>query len=490
MTKRWITAGLAVSIVLGCAGAGRTKSDLQRSLKKGEIPVVHDPASLTQQDLQHMVDFLVPHIEAVSGRTFKSVPPARLGTHDALAAVLGDESLDIVRAIYDAPDPVLERLAARSSSGVPSILGKYAVKDGSVYVATDKLPALSAASNLPADRSIEPVIIVLTHELAHALQDQVAELHDIEMRLEDLDHFDGFRGITEGQANWITLRVAERLKLEEAFWALSKGQGWGKDGLQTPGAFPVWTFYGQGMAMCEHHFAEGGNDRLWTLVAHPPRSTTMIFRPETYAASLTAPRDYAAVLRGIDDKLAPRVERVAINTHLGEAPLRKETLGLDPERVERVLSEIQWGHAIQFEPTVGSPWTAGVQVIDFKEAAAAKELVNLLADGLDAQAKARTDLEKEMAEKVPGLVPQQWSVEATSYGRIEADVALRRVVGPVAEIGADGQPVRSVSSEQQSLWIVRGERLVVVEAKGYRPGLRLDKTVEEIFRRLKVDESE
>jgi len=334
--------------------------------------------------------------------------------------------------------------------------------------------------------TLEVATLIMAHELGHALQDQVADLDQTFKKLEDLDHFDGMRGITEGQANWITLRVARAIDREDVFWHLSKGQGWGKDGLENPGAFNIWMLYGQGMAFCEHHAQAGGTEQLWQMVKNPPRSTTHLFRPERYSPTGTQPMDMAGALSGVELALTRSEDWVVADTNLGEAPLRQETLGLDEARVDTVLDAVKWGHERRMYIGAGSstsPRNASALVVEFDDKARAVALVELLSDGLKSQADARTALEKSMSESVPGVLARRWEVEARPYDRVSGDAVLRRVVGPVTESGA-----RLAVEEEQSLWVVRDRRLVVLTVSGFRPGNRLDKAVDVLFAQLNAVE--
>ena len=90
--------------------------------------------------------------------------------------------------------------------------------------------------------------------------------------------------------------------------------------------------------------------------------------------------------------------------------------------------------------------------------------LELLEKGQDAMAKARSAGGKK------------WSVSVVPYDVISGDASVRRVIAPV---GAHSSAV-----ETQSVWVVRGNRLVVVNVSGFRPGLRMDWTLEEVYRRL------
>ena len=293
-----VASGLALA--LACGGAGRCGHNGAGGTSPGGTspsgatdgsgvgtggqaprPDLGDLSQLTDDKADALAAWLVPYVERAGGATFTTRPTGRLGTPDALAGILATESKDILSRIYDLPPDILERISKQERGSVPGLLGKYATSTGAVYLVPDNVAAMGAS--LGDDASAEEVaILIMAHELGHALQDQVGDLEHVFDRLEDLDRFDALAGITEGHANWITLRVARELDMEDAFWILSAGQGWNQDGLQEPRAFDIWMRYGQGMAFCEHHAAQGGTDRLWEIVRVPPRSSTMIFRPERY----------------------------------------------------------------------------------------------------------------------------------------------------------------------------------------------------------------
>jgi hypothetical protein len=150
-----------------------------------------------------------------------------------------------------------------------------------------------------------------------------------------------------------------------------------------------------------------------------------------------------------------------INSHLGEYALRMDTAGLDFERVGNVLSHVQNSHRLQaYRPGR----EAEVRILDFDSSEPAEAYLKLLEEGQEDMAKARSAY---------GL---EWSVTVTPYGAIKGDAAIRRVIAPVGP--------HSSSIEVQSVWVVRGARLVVVNVTGFRPGLRMDWALEEVYRRL------
>lgn len=449
-------------------------------IERVALPPIDDPSALTEADIDRLIVALIPHIERAAGASFSAVPAGLHGTPDALREVLRVETRQIVSRIYDVPDHVIDQLSNAASAGVPGLLGKYASSTGAVYLVPAALAAVGERQGDPA-AALDAAVIILVHELAHALQDQQAQLDDVLADLQDLDHLDGFRAITEGHANWITLRVARALGREAAFWELSASQGWGPDGLITPGAFPVFMLYGQGMFFCNDHAERGGTERLWQIVREPPRTTTMVFRPERYAEPLVGP-DLTGALRGVETTLTSGVDWVPADSVLGEGAIRSEVVGLPSVRVDAVLDGIVWGRERRMYThggTSAGPRNAAVWVVSFKTAEAARDLVHLLTEGLQAQAQARTEQERQLAEMHPGIAPRTWQVEAVPYDKVEGDAVVRRVVGPLTASGA-----RRSIAEEQALWVVRGDELVMVTVSGFRPGNRLDRAIVQIFEQL------
>ena len=67
-------------------------------------------------------------------------------------------------------------------------------------------------------------------------------------------------------------------------------------------------------------------------------------------------------------------------------------------------------------------------------------------------------------------------VTVTPYAEIEGDAVIRRVIAP--------RGAHRSAHEQQSVWVVRGHTMVVVNVQGFKPGLRMDRALQEVFRRL------
>lgn len=342
---------------------------------------------------------------------------------------------------------------------MPGILGKYAPGTGQVYLGLQPL-ARAVQASLSPDQTLAAVCLVLAHELAHALQDQGAGVGGRFTQVPDMDAFNGLRAVTEGHAVFVEEQVAEKLGLVDVFWKLNRHQGWGPDGLEEPAAFALWGLYGQGRRFVRHWHAQGGHDKVWEALKQPPPRTSMIFRPETWSGAVHERPAWGARLDGVEQKLT-KGDWAVVAGPVGEYDLRADVAGLPDPEVDAILEHLVHAH----QQDLAMPdRQAHIRVLDFDEPSAPYRYIELLARGQESMAAALS------------RSGEAWTVTVVPYEAIQGDAVVRRVVAPKAP-----HPSRL---ETQSVWVVRGTRLVVVQVQRFRPGLRMDWTLEEVFARL------
>jgi hypothetical protein len=432
--------------------------------ENSSLPPLTDATKLTLPHLKSMADDLIPMIEEAAGAKYERAPI--IGTTDAqgLADILESEALEVMRNLYDAPDHLIAEMARQSRFSVPGILGKYAPATGSVYLGLAPISHSIASSELEPEQTLDAACLVLAHELAHALQDQRAGHSELFAKVTDMDAFNALRGVSEGHAVYIEERVAEKLGLIDVFWELNKGQGWGPAGLEKPQAFALWGLYGQGRTFIRYQYDLKGEDWVWEVMKTPPPKTSMIFRPDTYAPTATPPPPWGEALAGVEQKLT-RGDWAVVAGPVGEYDLRGDMAGMDADAVNDILGHL----VVAQQRDLAMPNRAGqIRILEFDEADAPYQYIKLLEEGQQAMADAMSTPDHE------------WSVEVVPYDTIEGDAVIRRVVAPVR--------AHSSLTESQSVWVVRGQRLVVVHAQRFRPGLRMDHTLEEVFARLEAAE--
>lgn len=444
---------LVLSVLAPCLSAARTTP-----------PAFADPWS--DESLAAALAELQPLVEAEAGRTFTTPPK--------VVRMNGDEHLSLLRAEYtwifgelmgDAP----EAIRAANADGSARLLfvgalGKYGVLDKNLYLNAPAIEASTAQAGLPPEAVRDVLRLILAHELTHALQDQVVDLRATVEDLADMEQMSAASATWEGQATWVEGRVAARIGLDDLFWKLNGLQGWGRDGLIDVGSWHTWSTYGQGYRFQSHQHQRGGVDQVWRTLDEPPGSTAQIWRPEAYDPVVpTPPRDYAAVLRGVEQQLT-KGDWLVANTRIGETLLRGDAVhdkaGLPA--LEEALAHLRWAHGLELER---EDRTAEIRVLEFDDPSWARRWLELLRQ-------------------------QRTAVNAHAAAEIGAPIEV--ITEPFTDAPGDDAVLRieripmggGRHLERHQAWVVRGDTAVVVTAERFRPGLRLGWTVEEVYRRL------
>ncbi|MCB9679737.1 MAG: hypothetical protein H6737_31815 [Alphaproteobacteria bacterium] len=427
------------------------------------VPEPVDPWS--DAALAAYVDEIVPLVEKHAGREFTTRPPLEVFDPQAFAVYVGKESKLIMDTIYrDTPEPVRQAQAdADAKAQMGGLFGKFGIFDGKTYIVPSAIE--SAGDELGDDGAVKLAKLVIAHEITHALQNQEHDAREQLDHIVDLDHFHGWSAVSEGGANFVAFRVAQDLGLEEEFWTLSSHQGWGKDGLAEPYAYDIWMRYGRGMHMLEEVVEAEGMEGFWRWHAQPPVSSSMIFRPATYATELPPrPVDLAEVLRGTDQKLT-QGPWMASNTRLGEYTLRGEAIRTGKEEeFDPILAHLV--DAQHLDLTL--PDRKGdIRVMVFDAPEQAKAYLDLL--------RAEQTVEGQLLAKMLGVTVE---VTYTEVNGVDGDASLLRTQRVPVGVG--------VYREERTAWVVRGRHVVAVNAASFRPGLRLAATLNAVFANLEA----
>ncbi|MCA9569096.1 MAG: hypothetical protein KC656_14710 [Myxococcales bacterium] len=451
---------MIVLVLLGCPKPAQPVGPPEPTEAVAEIELFSDA------ELVAWAEELVPLVEKHGGARFREPPPVEAFTVEELRSFAGRESKLIMDMLYrDTPEAVRQAHAeAEAGVSLRGLFGKYGIFTGKVYVVRESLVKVADEQGPEVARNVGR--LVLAHELGHALQ--AAQEDDPAGRIGELmdqDHFHGWSAVSEGGANLIAKGVAEELGLTEAFWTLSRMQGWDQEGLQDPGAYDIWMRYGRGLAMLEEVVRDGGMDAFWAWHHAPPASSSMIFRPDTYSPTPpTRDLDYAAVLRGTDQALT-RGAWLAANSRLGEYVLRGEAIRTGKEdELEAVLAHLV--DAQRLELTL--PDRAGdIRYLRFDGAEVAREYLALL--------RAEQTVEGQRLARQLGVTVE---VTYAPVNDVEGDASLLRT----QRIPTGGGSF----VESRTAWVARGPDVVQVAAERFRPGLRLANTIEAVFSQLEA----
>lgn len=409
------------------------------------------------------VDEIVPLVEAHAGRKFSEPPPLRVFDPEAFAAYVGRESKLIMDAIYrDTPEPIRQAKADRQAEQqLGGLFGKFGIFDGVTYIVPASI--VRAGEPLGEDGAVNLAKIVIAHEITHALQNQEYDAREQMGTLVDLDHFHGWNIVSEGGANYVAYRVAQDLGLEDEFWHLCTFQGWDRDGMKSPRAYDIWMRYGYGMEMLDTVVESGGMDAFWQWHAAPPVSSSMVFRPETYATELTErPAKLDETLRGTEQQLT-QGEWMTSNTRLGEYVLRGEAIRAGKEaEFDTILDHLLDAQHLDLAM---SDRTGDIRLMVFDAPEQAMAYLKLL--------RAEQTVEGQNLAKMLGVTVEVTYAELKG---VEGDATLLRT----QRVPVGGGRFK----EQRTAWAVRGPYVAAVMAKDFRPGLRLANTLNAVLSKL------
>ena len=162
-------------------------------------------------------------------------------------------------------------------------LGAYRYEDRSLLVIPESAERLGRAQGWSVQTRERVIRLAAAHELVHALQDQTT---DVRTRIADVrgDQLTALIAVLEGQAILVTDQLAAELAWQSAGSALfrlvapEESPG-GRPDPQAPPVTrlaPTASTYRLGAEFIRNEYAQGGIDRVWALVADPPREVSSI----------------------------------------------------------------------------------------------------------------------------------------------------------------------------------------------------------------------
>ena len=109
--------------------------------------------------------------------------------------------------------------------------------------------------------------------------------------------------------------------------------------------------YLAGRDFMAYHFEHGGVEKMWSILAAPPKRTSMIVHPETYSPDAPGRPDYASMLEGLEERFGAESWTVT-NTQIGPIMLRAAYAALEPDKQEKLLDCIDDAQALIVQQAV------------------------------------------------------------------------------------------------------------------------------------------
>ncbi len=408
-----------------------------------------------------MVQEIAPVVAEVAGRDFDDVPEVVLADAHDLANVIYREQVHLLSAIEGMSSEQIEDQARRSAAQAPAFSGKYGFLDRRLYVSVDEIRYTLGARGNPAYLLRPMVRVVIAHELAHALQDQHADLDHQVLQAPGGDAVMAINCTVEGHAVWVHEAVAARMGLGEAVEVMAQLMGYDEpiQGTMDPDSFYHSYLYGLGRDFVAFHAALGGTEQVWRVLLEPPIGTSQIVAPERWG------RQHTGVSEVMQEQLASQARRLAgrrwrsDGAALGDFDVRDQLIraGSDGRGADGLQDG--WNASYLGDPHEG----VEVQLLRFDSpSAAASFVINM---------RARSDVQAQAVALDP-------FIEATGgdFDRLESDVSARESI----VVRLFGQPDRF-----GKVWVARGSDVVqVVSMNTGATDRQLARAIQRVFRAL------
>jgi hypothetical protein len=235
---------------------------------------------------------LTPVLETVAGQRFRTPPVVRTVSRARLERTLARELERQYAPLLPDRTPEEVRVAMDSAAAAMSgfLVAKYALDEREVWVVPENVDDLADLLDLPSLRSEAVLRVMLAHELAHALDDQVYSLRPLLEGAKTFDQLQINTAIVEGHAQFMAARVADRLGQRDAFADFERAilyLRWeeGEEGLnfvQRQFQATIRFTYVEGRKFFEALAAKGGLEAVARVFAQPPKEADQILQPERY----------------------------------------------------------------------------------------------------------------------------------------------------------------------------------------------------------------
>jgi hypothetical protein len=326
------------------------------------LPAVLNPPMLHAQDellegkpayslaeAKKYVKEVVPLVEKATGRKLNKIPAIKLVDREEMIPVLQEEFEPQLKNLY--PDYSAEQMENvgydQSLVYAKAIMGKYGIMDRSLYLLPKNLVPLLKLSKVDEKYTKSILKLVIAHELVHAIQDQETDLKRVQQII-NYDELNAFSATIEGHAVFVQDQVGSALGLEESAIELSRLLSAGAVTYDDPAqemfnkliATQFEQIYLGGRKFIEYHYQEGGNERVWEILAKPPLKTAMIAKPDTYNPEKQTELNYQSLLAGLDQELEGEGWQTQ-NMELGQMSLHAVYAKIDEQNREAIIAQIE-----------------------------------------------------------------------------------------------------------------------------------------------------
>ena len=211
--------GLALTLTLAPAGLAQEQQLFDDLSKRGPLESRPD-----RKALEHLVERLKPRVERLAGRKFKEPIDVRVSTvQDAARSLNRDFLLQYERLYAEYSKRRRAFLASLGANAIAAgLLGKYGMLDRKLHLLPQRITPILKLFDFDEELARGLFTLIVAHEMVHALQDQHVDLAARARKLRDSVDVATFVAAIEGQAEFVSHRLAKELGLEAEGAAFTK----------------------------------------------------------------------------------------------------------------------------------------------------------------------------------------------------------------------------------------------------------------------------
>lgn len=388
-------------------------AEIQEAIPEGK------PA-FTLREVKTFVKEIIPLVEEVTGKKFHKIPKIKLVDRKKMIPVLQTEFTPQLKNFYpDYSDEQLNEASLSQSSAYSKLLmGKYGIVDRYLYLLPKNLPSILELAKVDANDTKPILKLIIAHELTHALQDQETGLKRM-WQITNYDELSAFSATIEGHAVFVQDQVGKALGLEESAIELSRLLSAGAVTYDDPAqeminkliATQFEQIYLGGRKFIEYHYQQGGNERVWEILAKPPVKTAMIAEPDTYNPVKQAELNYSSLVEGLEQQLVGEGWQTQ-NMEVGQMGLRSVYAKIDEQNREAIIAQIKHVQIFIAQNT-DPPCLVNISAIVLKDGNFTKKYLALLEDLV----------QKNVKELESSAIMQIKDFSISDFTGIEADIA-------------------------------------------------------------------
>lgn len=360
------------------------------TLEQAQAVLAEGEPAYSLEEANSLLGSLAAQVEVATGRKFELLPEIAIVDREELADVLRMEFMVASAGADSSADGPL--LGSQVSAMAAAMLGKYGILDGVLYLVPTNMWPLLRLAGVDEKHGKSILKLVMAHELAHALQDQEVDLTRV-YGITSMEESSAFMATIEGHAVFVQEAVGRELGLEESLVEMSRLLSAGAVVYDDPAleaikaviATQYEQIYLGGRDFIAHHYRQGGNERLWEILANPPIKTSMIARPDTYSPTRQMAMDYPKLFEGFEKQLGKRNWHVQ-NVEIGQMALRSSYAKMDKDLREEIVSQVEHVQAFLAQ-SADPPGLAVFTAIILKDAGIVRKYLTALEDYVRANVK-------------------------------------------------------------------------------------------------------